>query len=426
MVKKVSIVGLGKLGLPLAVCLAYRGLHVLGVDIDEEKIEQLSAGQTDSQEPGLQEYLNNCIERLEFTTDIGRAIEETALTFVLVGTPSDKEGRFSNQYVVYALHELAKALKKSDKTYHTFIVGSTVMPGAAADYLIPVIEDACGAAEFGYAYVPELVALGDCINGFLNPDFVVIGADDQRSEDIAAWVYGKLAPEAPKLTLSIAEAEIFKVALNFILTMKISFANTLAGICERFKGANVDNISWAIGHDSRISPKFLKGGLAFGGFCFPRDVEAYEVLEREIRLFRDRYLSSAVWDTNAAMDDRLLDKVLEMAYKLPSPSVSILGQAFKPGTAETEASPAVFLSERLQNSGVSVVVHDPMAARAKTMSEVAGASPIVVVATAWPEYGYLKPQDFQPGAIVLDCWRCLSHEVKTSDRIKYHAIGVGN
>lgn len=426
---RVSVVGLGKLGEPLAVCLASVGFRVLGVDIDGRKIENLNNGIVTTNEPGLQELLSASRERIEGTGDIKRAIDETDTTFLLINTPSDAQGRFSHRHLLSALRALGSHLAQSDKAYHLFIIGSTVMPGTCNE-LWNELEALCDRKRFGLCYCPELVALGDCVKGFLNPDMVIIGENLVKAGDYAETIYSQLAPAAPKLRMSLPEAEIFKVALNFFLTTKISFANTLAGICEHFEYTNVDNITDALGCDSRIAPAFLRGGLAFGGFCFPRDVAAFDALCRQDNDPIPHVLTWAVNEVNRGQHRRLYEKVCGTSH------VAVLGLSFKPGTPEIEASPAVVLVESFLGDGSTVTVYDPLAmpnARklwgdkvqyASSPYNAAAAAPVVVIATAWKGWKDLSPYDFQEDAVVLDCWRLLPW-LANSGRVKYRAIGVG-
>lgn len=429
MSNKISVVGLGKLGQPFAVCLAARGYEVLGIDIDVEVVHSLNIeGVATIQEPHLQELLYDHIDNMWFSTDLAQAIECTDLTFIIVNTPSLPDGTFSASNLVAALEMLGEALADSNYAYHTFVVGSTVSPGAAEQHLIPALVRHVDRARFGYAYCPELVALGDVVRGFLYPDFVTIGTDDDRVWPIVHRIYSRLAPDASIKGLSVGEAEIFKVALNFFLTMKISFANTLAGVCEQFPGADVDRISEVLGQDRRIAPAFLRGGMAFGGYCFPRDVAAFSALPS--RTTQPINLALAIQTVNAMQNHHVLMRVLDAG----ADRVSVLGLSFKPGTPEIEASPALELVEGLLARDIEARVHDPMATMPKAwLGDVvfapnakacAGCSPIVVLATAWPEYGELTEDDFQEGATVLDCWRLLPH-LRDSKRVRYEAIGLG-
>lgn len=433
---KISVVGLGKLGEPFAVCLAYRGFDVLGVDLDKAKIQNLNDGTVNTTEPNLQEYLNNCIDSFEATTYITRAIDETDVTFLLVSTPSNDDGSFSTRYLSAALDELGEWMATRSKTYHLFVIGSTVSPGTCENELIPALERHVDRDRFGLVYVPEFVALGDCVNGFLNPDMVVIGRSGARSGLTAQRIYRQLCGfDIPVSKMSLTEAEILKVSLNFFLTLKISYANTLATICERFPGADVDVISNALGHDRRIAPKFLHGGLAFGGFCFPRDVAAFDRL-LQVDEPLPHVLTWAVRSLNLRHNNQLFQKVLN----LNPDRVSVLGLSFKPGTPEIEASPSVYLVERLSNDGYNVSVFDPLAMDnaqqnwqdipegcinyESTATEAAGAAPLVVIATAWDGWRELQDTDFQEGATVIDCWRIMRH-LEHSERVTWLPLGIG-
>ena len=278
----ITVIALGKLGLCLALCLAERGFHVLGVDIDEQRVNQVNHGVAPWYEPGLAELLARYTTgshlgggSFRATTQHAQALTHGDCTIVLVPTPQESDGDFSTRYVESALAALAQSLTEK----HLFILSSTVLPGTLDGVIIPLIERVSGLRlneGFGVCYVPDFVALGNVINDFLRPDLVVIGESAAVYGDVVATIYQRLCLNQPAISrMSLISAELAKVSLNAYITMKISFANTLANLCECIPGADVDAITQAIGADRRISPHYLRGGTAFGGSCFPRDVSAF-------------------------------------------------------------------------------------------------------------------------------------------------------
>ncbi len=267
--KKISVVGLGKLGLPLAACFASRGFKTIGIDIQKNVVESINRGLSPIVEPGLAQLIAKYRHNLRATLDYQAAIAETDITFILVATPSDNQGNFSNSYVEAALKSLAKSLKESRKKYHLFVISSTVMPGSCEKRLIPIIEKNSGRkvnVGFGVCYIPEFVALGNTIDNFLNPDLLIIGESDKFAGGQTVAVYQRFCKNKPQVArMSIINGEIAKVSLNNYITLKISFANALGNLCERIPGADSDVISRAIGGDNRIAPYYLKAGGGFGG-----------------------------------------------------------------------------------------------------------------------------------------------------------------
>ena len=272
----ISFIGLGKLGLPLACCLAEAGNKVLGVDKNEYVLEKLNKDELPFYEPGLSQlfphpYLTG------FTDSYQRAVDETEASIILVNTQLGDSG-YSAEFVESALTDLAVNLKKSDKEYHLMVLSSTVLPGTIAN-LIKLVEKISGrkfGEGFGFSYVPDFVKLGSVINDFLNPEFFLIGAnneeDHRRTQSI--WEhFHKNAP--PHKYLTLEEAEVAKVALNAYVVSKISFANFLGQLCDCMENVDVHKITDTIGIDKRISPHFFGFGTPFGGTCFPRDTAAF-------------------------------------------------------------------------------------------------------------------------------------------------------
>ena len=271
--QRISVVGLGKLGVPLAACLAYRGFQVTGVDLDESKVESINKRIPPVFEPGLKELLQTSQGKLTATDDYDEAIGSSEVTFILVPTPSDEQGGFSVRYVNQACERIGAVLRNKS-AYHLVVVTSTVLPGAVENELKPILEEQSGKScgeEFGLCYNPEFIALGSAIHDLLNPDFVLIGESDQLAGDKLASIYKQLCEnEPPVARMNFVNAELAKLSVNTFVTTKITFANMLAKICERLPGAEVDVVTSALGLDSRIGRKYLKGAVGYGGPCFSK------------------------------------------------------------------------------------------------------------------------------------------------------------
>ena len=274
MIENLSVIGLGKLGASMLAGMASRGFKVLGVDIAESTVRAVNEGHAPVQETGLEEMISAHRANVRATTSHEEAVLGSDVSFVIVPTPSDRRGAFELQYAKYAFEQLGKALAKKDR-YHLVVLTSTVLPGSTRYGLLPVLEATSGkrcGKDFGLCYGPEFIALGSVIRDFLNPDFYLVGEFDERSGDVLEEVNRRICEKEPIVhRMSLENAEIAKIALNSYVTIKISFANTLADLCERIPGGDVDVVSDAIGSDTRIGRKYLTGGLGFGGPCFPRD-----------------------------------------------------------------------------------------------------------------------------------------------------------
>ena len=364
MTERISVVGLGKLGLPLAACYAERAFETIGVDVQEPVVNAVNKGRSLIVEPGLQEMIGRLGgTQLRATLDHREAIENTDITVVLVPTPSNPDGSFSNHYVEAALRSLAAAFGESRKAYHLFVISSTVMPGSTAGSFIPLIEQVSGrklGQDFGVCYDPDFVALGNVIGDFLRPDLVLIGQTSEEAGARMEAVHHQLCLNGPHIgRMSIISAEVAKVSLNAYITLKISFANMLANLCERVPGADVDAITQTIGMDRRIAPYFFRGGLGFGGTCFPRDTWAFIKLAEQHG--SEAGLIKAVQQVNEYQDEHLAEVVLRQVSAQANKTVGVLGLAFKPGTPVITASPAIRLMQTLLKQDLRIVAYDPLA-----------------------------------------------------------------
>ncbi len=305
-VKGISVIGLGKLGAPLAAVMASKGFSVLGVDLNEKFVAQLNASQAPVHEPGLQQLIDASRERLRGTMDIAEAILYSELTFIIVPTPSNEQGVFTNKHVLSAITSVGEALR-AKPGYHVVNITSTVMPGSTDGELRDALERSSGrrvGRDVGLCYNPEFIALGTVIRDMLRPDAILIGESDTRAGDVLEHVYRRVCGElTPIGRMSLINAELTKIAVNTFVTTKISYANMLADLCERLPGADVDVVTGALGLDSRIGSKYLKGALGYGGPCFPRDNAAFSALARRVGARAD--LAEATDQINTYQVDRL-------------------------------------------------------------------------------------------------------------------------
>lgn len=434
---KISVIGLGKLGAPLAAVLASKGHDVVGVDVNPGFVVLLAAGKAPVEEPGLQKLIDQNRKRLSATTDFEAAVLNSDISFVIVPTPSDNKGGFSNKYVLSAVTAIGHALRKK-REYHVVNVTSTVMPGSTGGEIRQALEAVSGrevGVTAGLCYNPEFVALGSVIRDMLYPDMLLIGESDPRAGDVLERLYKTVCDNAPPIRrMNWANAEITKIAVNSFVTTKISYANMLADVCERLPGADVDVVTAALGTDSRIGNRYLQGALGYGGPCFPRDNFAFGYLARSLGARAD--LAEATDRLNRHQIDRLASaasRLLDGASK-----VGVLGLSYKPETAVIEESQGVALAAKLSEERREVYVHDPMAlAGAMTVlqdkvvplssaEECIKAVDVLIITTAWPEYRDIPASAFvRPhGRLkILDCWRMLSRD-KLSEVADIHYLGV--
>lgn len=347
---KISIIGLGKLGLPLLTTFAKNNQKVIGYDVDSQKINQLKNKNIPFYEPDLEKYFINYYDNIEVNYDTENLVSNSNVVIILVNTPSKGNGEFSNEYVFQALTSVSKSLKKSDLTDFLFIISSTVMPETHKE-IINLIESNSGRKlneGFGLLYIPDLVALGSVIHDFENPDLLILGESDKKYGDIGESIYKKIIKNnAPIVRMSLIEGEITKVSLNAYITMKISFANFIGNISEKFN-CNPNNITKALGYDKRISPYYIKSGLSFGGTCFPRDTWAFINMSEKIGL--DAVHIKATQKINEQQNKYLIDKVSKFKDK----RIGIFGLSFKPNTSVTSESAGNILYEFLKQNEYDV------------------------------------------------------------------------
>ncbi len=433
--EKVSVVGLGKLGLGLALSIADSGIETLGIDVNEEIVNQINDSKTPIIEPQYQELLEKLKGKFRASLSHAEAIEKTDITFILVATPSIGDGRFSNRYVSSALQALAEAFGKSNKKNHLFVISSTVVPGSTDREFIPLIEEYSGKKyqkDFDVCFDPDFVALGSVVKDFKNPDLVIIGESSPEAGARLEALHRKICENEPKISrMSIISGEVAKVSLNAYITMKISFANTVANLCERIEGTDVDAITSAIGADRRISPHYFRGGLAFGGTCFPRDTKAFMTISKEYDLVPT--LISAVEDVNVQQKSHLAEIVRKQIGE--EKKVSILGVAFKDKTPVIEASPAIDLIKDLIKEDILVTIFDPLAmddvkvifddeiSYAHSIEECLESSPVCVVTLMSKEYKR-EIEEFKPekSLKIIDCWRQIDN-AKLAPNVDLVAVG---
>jgi UDPglucose 6-dehydrogenase len=436
--QRISIVGLGKLGAPFAACLAVKGFQVIGVDIDDEKIQSVDGGQPPVFEPGLKELMRMSGARFRATRNYEEAVWNSEVTFILLPTPSENDGGFSLRHVLQACARIGLALRQK-AAFHLVVLTSTVLPGSTGGEVRQTLEKNAGAAcgeSFGLCYSPEFVALGSVIRDLLNPDFILIGESDRRSGDRLVSLYRNFCENDPPIVrMGFINAEVTKLALNTFVTTKITFANMVARICEQLPGADVDVVTSALSMDTRIGGKYLKGAIGYGGPCFPRDNLALAFLAR--RLGAKATLAEATELANRDESQRLARLVKS---KLSTGGkVGILGLAYKPNTDVVEESQGVLLAQALLAESVPVCLYDPVAAQnarkllaesavfSESVEECVRFADVLVIATPWEEFKRLSPAALNGDGsrrVLIDCWRLLDRSVYDGI-VEYIPVGVG-
>jgi UDPglucose 6-dehydrogenase len=431
-ITNVSVVGLGKLGLCIAAVLAERGFDVIGVDIDQVKVDIINKGKSPVVEPGLDILIQKNLERFSATTNCYDAVSSTQATFIIVPTPSEPDGRFSLKFVLEAVRDIGRAIAEKED-YHLVVLNSTVSPGSMDYYVKPLLEEVSGkicGKGVGLCYNPEFIALGNVIKGLLEPDFVLIGESDQQAGSILADMYKRICINNPPIErTSFINAEIAKIAINSYITMKITFANLLAEICENTDGADVDEVTRIIGRDSRIGSKYLKGGLGYGGPCFPRDNIAFAHFAESVGVKAE--LPITVHRANLSQVRRVI-KIIEQLKLNHDKKIGILGLSYKPDTPIVEESQSIMLARELSSKGYVVHVYDPLALEEakrilgntaiyeETLDDCIKNVDVLVLATPWKLFNTINTA----GKIIIDCWRLLKDREKLKENNQYIPLGV--
>lgn len=434
----VSIIGLGKLGGPFLAAITSRGFGTIGVEIDSKTIEEFNSGKISSSEPYFATLIRKFKNNISITTSYETALANSDIIFIAVPTPSKPNGLFSNKYVKRVIQALGNALRDK-KRFHVIAIVSTVVPGSMHNEILPLLEQSSGKKvgnDFGLCYTPTFVALGSVIKNFLSPDFILIGQSDTKSGDILERLYKKVCINQPAIErMNFVNAEITKLALNTYVTTKIAYANMLAQLCEHIPGTNVDTITTALGRDSRIGPKYLKGGLSYGGPCFPRDNKALTSIGK--RAGANLLLPAATDQSNRFHIERLLKRITRTVSK--KAAIAILGLSYRPHTDVIDASAGILIAQKLARN-YTVHVYDPQAlanARKILHNKVTYHDSLtacivgvdcILITTEWEQFASLLPKKLKfakKSVHVFDCWRILNAQ-RLKNGVSYHAIGVNN
>lgn len=360
---QISVIGLGKLGVPLLAVLLDAGYEVVGMDVDPRRVEAINAGRSPVDEPGVQDLLTkyrstNGSPRYVATTLARLAVLTTEATFIIVPTPSGEDGGFTLEFLEPAAREVGKALRQKEG-WHLIVIVSTVMPGQTAE-LAEILEQESGkrcGRDFGLCYSPTFIALGDVVRNLREPDYVLIGSKNSRATDELFGIFQRMTrPNTPMVVMSWTSAEIAKIAQNSYITNKIAFANELSRLCKAIPGANVDDVTLALGLDRRVGPHYLRAGTAYGGPCLPRDNRALRRAGEDAGV--TLLLPSVIDLINKHTTGFLAQEVLRASS--PGQVVGVLGLSYKMGTPCLEESASIHLISALADKR-RVVVYDHLA-----------------------------------------------------------------
>jgi GDP-mannose 6-dehydrogenase len=352
---KISIFGLGYVGTTSAACLAEKGHDIIGVDPNQTKVNLINQGKTPIIEKGLNELIQKHVAagKLKALTSLEKAIADSVLSFICVGTPSQTNGNLDLKYVRRVCETIGVELKKKDH-YHTIVVRSTVMPGTMRDVVIPTLEEYSAkkaGQDFGVCFNPEFLREGTAIDDFFQPPKTVIGSVDKRGQELLSGLFADL--EAPMIHTALELAEMVKYVDNIWHALKVAFGNEV-GSLAKVLGIDGQALMQIFLQDKKlnISPAYLNPGFAFGGSCLPKDLRALVYKSRRVDL--DLPIINAILPSNRCHIERGLSLITEKGNK----KVGILGFSFKAGTDDLRESPVVELIERLIGKGYDIRLFD--------------------------------------------------------------------
>ena len=370
---RLSVIGCGYVGLVTGACLAEAGHEVMCTDIDAARIAQLNAGGVPIYEEHLEEVLASSRKagRISYTSDTAEAIRFGDAIFICVGTPPREDGSADLSAIDHVAQQIATVSQSSK-----LVVEKSTVPARTGLELRRALTaySRGGGVSFSVASNPEFLREGTAVYDFFHPDRIVVGVDDEAAAEKMREIYRPilerrfkcmahkdgcpLEPKAEFLVTTINSAELIKHASNSFLALKISYANVIADLCEKLEG-NVEQVTHAMGLDPRIGTQFLKAGLGFGGFCFPKDIQAFIQLSSSVGV--DFEILKAAERVNKERIDRFIEKVSKALWVVKGKRVAVLGLAFKANTDDIRFSPAIYVIRRLLDEGAQVHATDPEA-----------------------------------------------------------------
>ena len=390
---KITVVGSGYVGLVAGTCLAELGNDIICLDINQEKIDKINNGILPIYEPGLDELVkrNKKEGRLSFTTDKEKAIKDSQVIFIAVGTPMGENHEADLRFV--------KAVAKDIGTYmqdYKVVVDKSTVPVGTADMVKKIIKDnQKQEIEVDVVSNPEFLREGSALKDFMIPDRIVIGSDSEKAKQIMDKIYGAVARTGrPILHTDIKSAELIKYASNSMLATRISFMNELSHLAEKV-GADIKQVAQGIGLDTRIGPRFLQAGVGYGGSCFPKDVQALIQTMKQNEC--NAGILMAVEEANQKQKLSLIPKIQKLVQDLNGKTIAIWGLSFKPKTDDIREAPAIFIINELQKLGAKIRAFDPVAEEnakkllknveyAQNPYDTINGADALVICTEWDEF----------------------------------------
>ena len=427
---KIAVAGAGYVGLVTAACFAELGNDVICFDIDEEKINKLNNDIIPIYEPDLDNLVLKSKNKgkLRFTTDLRKSIKESEVVFICVGTPPKENGEADLSYV----ENVARVIADVMDSYKLIVEKSTVPVETGQKVEKTIKAYNIHKVDFDVVSNPEFLREGSAVNDFMHPDRIVVGYESERAKKIMQELYKSL--NAPIIFTDIKSAEIIKHASNSFLATKISFINAIANICE-LAGADVEKVAEGMGLDKRIGRYFLNAGVGYGGFCFPKDAEAFIRIAE--RLGYDFGLLKAVQEINSAQRKHFVKKIEKSLWIVKGKTIGVLGLAFKPNTDDMRFAPSIGIITELQKEGAKIKAYDPKAIEkskgilngivyCSNPYDAAKDADALVVITEWNEFKNLdlkKIKSVMKHPLIIDGRNIYNPEDVKKEGFSYISIG---
>ncbi len=433
---KISVIGLGFVGLSLTSVLSAKGKNVIGIDVDSKKCKDIQNGQSPFFEPELEKLLRAGLrKKLKISTDFSLT-KDSDIIFVTVGTPQRPNGSIELSMIKNAVKTIGKFLRINKKN-PIILIKSTVTPGTMENIVLPILEKESkkkAGKDFGLISNPEFLQESTAIRDTKFPHVVVLGGYKTKYMKKAERFFSKIHPNIPIVITNHQTAEMIKYANNSFLATKISFINQLSNICQNIPGANIDDISKTIGLDPRIGKLFLNAGPGYGGSCLPKDMKALISFANNVGV--NSTLLHAVEHTNKKQLENIIELIEKKLGNLKSKKITVLGTAFKPDTDDIRDSIAIELIKKLLKKKADLIIYDPKSIEntknvfgnkityAKSIVSSLNKSQCVIVMVHWKQFEKLNNNSlkFMKKKLVIDCRRVLSEKKLNSE---YYAIGIG-
>ncbi|MFC1484950.1 UDP-glucose dehydrogenase family protein [bacterium] len=395
---RITVVGVGYVGLVTGVCLSKLGHEVLCIDNDQDKIDALKQGIIPIYEPGLEDICKESIknETLFFSNSIKQGTTFADVIFIAVGTPPKSNGQTDLSYIEDVVIDIAKSIES-----YKVIVSKSTVPVETGQRLYEIVKSHNEHnVDFDIVSNPEFLKEGSAVHDFLNPDRIVLGLRNDRAKEIMLKVYENL--NAPKIITDIESSELIKHASNSFLALKISYANALSQICEKV-GADVRQVTQGMGYDKRIGQSFLDAGIGFGGSCFPKDLSSFMEIAKSCG-YKFNLLKEVKY-INEYQKKYFVKKIKDTLSDLTDKKIAILGLAFKPNTDDMREAPSIDIINELLNEKAKIFVYDPVAMKnaksifdddrvnyCKNIYEASEDADATIILTEWDEF---KNIDFE-------------------------------